>query len=194
LFVHQTRLLSRYRYLIDGKPPEPVAVSNVEQHSGLAYYITLPSGVEKTEPDQSSGQLKAVSQQSLELRVSRYAGEGVHEDIDLTNFTRQRTSFLFELRSMPISPTRSRPKENDNSTARLSASGAVTAARAVTHPRVGDAVTSIRVYRGKDGASDYEVLDTRGPLDVIRQPSPWSLTAGLGERFKDALTSLLPGK
>jgi len=75
----------------------PVALSNVEQHSGLGYYIALPPGVETGEPDQGSGQMKAVSQQSLELRISRYAGEGVHEDIDLTNFTRQTTSFQFEL-------------------------------------------------------------------------------------------------
>ena len=97
LFVHQTRLLSRYRYLIDGNPPVPVALSNIEQHSGLAYYITLPPGVETGEPDQGSGQMKGVSQQSLELRISRYAGKGVHEDIDLTNFTRETTSSYFEI-------------------------------------------------------------------------------------------------
>ena len=72
LFVHQTRLLSRYRYLIAGRPPMPVALSNVEQHSGLGY-ITLPPGVVTGEPDRGSGQMKAVSQQSLELRISRYA-------------------------------------------------------------------------------------------------------------------------
>jgi hypothetical protein len=32
LFVHQTRLVSRYRYLIDGRPPRIVAGSNVAQH------------------------------------------------------------------------------------------------------------------------------------------------------------------
>ena len=41
LFFHQTRLLSRYRYLIDDKPPLPVALSNVDQHSWLGYYIAL---------------------------------------------------------------------------------------------------------------------------------------------------------
>jgi glycogen debranching enzyme len=60
--------------------------------------------------------------------------------------------------------------------------------------RVGDAVVTIRFYRTKSGAGSYEVLDKRGPLHVLRQPSPWSLTAGFGERLKDALTSLLPGK
>ena len=38
----------------------------------------------------------------------------------------------------------------------------------------------------------YEVLEKDGKLHLLRQPSPWSLTAGLAERAKDALTSLLP--
>ena len=70
LFVHETRLLSRYRYLIDGAPPECVAHSNVEQHSWLGYYIQLPPGAETGQPDQGSGQLRPVSQQTLELRLN----------------------------------------------------------------------------------------------------------------------------
>ena len=57
--------------------------------------------------------------------------------------------------------------------------------------RVGDAKVTIRFYRQPDGASDYEILDLRGTLHVVRQPSPWSLTADFAERLKDALTSLL---
>jgi glycogen debranching enzyme len=64
----------------------------------------------------------------------------------------------------------------------------------LTNLRVGDATTTIRFYRKADGQSDYEVEDIQGSLHVIRQPSPWSLTASFGERLKDALTSLLPGK
>src|SRR5438046_8771110 len=41
LFFQQTRLLSGYRYLIDDKPPLPVALSNVAQNSWLGYYIAL---------------------------------------------------------------------------------------------------------------------------------------------------------
>lgn len=94
LFVHQTRLLSRYRYLIDGTPPQPVAVSNVEQHTWLGYYIVAAPGVE-AEEDHGSGSLGAASQETVELRVSRYVGEGLHEDLDITNFTQHRTSFEF---------------------------------------------------------------------------------------------------
>jgi hypothetical protein len=64
----------------------------------------------------------------------------------------------------------------------------------LTHLRVGDATVTIRFYRQADGTSDYRVQDVRGPLHILRQPSPWSLTAGYAERVKDALTSLLPGK
>ena len=60
--------------------------------------------------------------------------------------------------------------------------------------RVADAEVSLRFYRKANGASGYEVLEKRGHLHVIRQPSPWSLTANFGERLKDLLESLLPGK
>jgi DNA-binding transcriptional regulator YhcF (GntR family) len=59
--------------------------------------------------------------------------------------------------------------------------------------RVGGAAATIRFYRSGD-SSGYEVLDKRGALHVVRQPSPWSLTATFAERLKDLLVSLLPGK
>ncbi len=59
--------------------------------------------------------------------------------------------------------------------------------------RVGDAAVDLDFRRTEDGDTDYRVLDVRGKLHVIRQPSPWSLTADLPERLIDALTSLLPG-
>src|SRR5215213_1412864 len=97
LFVNQTRLLSRYRYLIDGQPPQPNACSNFEQHSWLGYYITLPPGITTGQKDQGSGQVPQATEQALELRLSRYVGGGVHEDVDLTNFTQQPTAFRLEL-------------------------------------------------------------------------------------------------
>ncbi|WP_437603091.1 hypothetical protein [Sorangium sp. So ce590] len=36
----------------------------------------------------------------------------------------------------------------------------------------------------------FEVLERRGNLHVVRQPSPWSLTADPAERIKDVLSSL----
>ena len=57
---------------------------------------------------------------------------------------------------------------------------------------VGKAVVAIRFYRERDGTSSYEVLDKWGHLHVVRQPSPWSLTASPAERLVDILTSALP--
>ena len=74
LFVYQTRLLSLYRYLINGEPWRPVALSNVEQHTWLGYYVALPPGV-REERDHGSGQMEVVSQQTIELRLSRFVGE-----------------------------------------------------------------------------------------------------------------------
>ena len=48
---------------------------------------------------------------------------------------------------------------------------------------VGQAVVAIRFYRESNGPSGYEVLDKRGHLHVVRQPSPWSLTASPAERL-----------
>jgi glycogen debranching enzyme len=96
LLVHQTRLLSLYRYLIDDKPWHPMALSNVKQHTWLGYYIALPPGV-KEERDPGSGQMEVISQQTLELRLSRFVGDGLHEDVDITNFTQQKTAFTLTL-------------------------------------------------------------------------------------------------
>jgi len=57
--------------------------------------------------------------------------------------------------------------------------------------RVGAASLSLRFSRTGHG-TDYEVLDKRGTLHVIRQPSPWSLTASFAGRAKGAVSSLLP--
>jgi|SRR5215510_5805956 len=70
----------------------------------------------------------------------------------------------------------------------------------VRNLRVGNAVVTIRFFRkasgasgtnGASGTTDYEVQDLKGTLHVLRQPSPWSLTAGFAERVRDALLSLV---
>jgi hypothetical protein len=58
--------------------------------------------------------------------------------------------------------------------------------------RIGSASVSIRFFRQPAGHTDYEILDQRGKLHIVRQPSPWSLTAGWGERVRDTIESLLP--
>ena len=96
LFYAETRVLSRYEYSVNGKPPQMIAVSNVEQHSWLGYYIFPPPGA-KWKKDTGSGEMEEVSEQTVELKVSRTVGYGVHEDLDLTNFSDRPCKFLFEI-------------------------------------------------------------------------------------------------
>jgi hypothetical protein len=63
----------------------------------------------------------------------------------------------------------------------------------ISNLRVADAVVTIRFLRSSNGSSDYRVVEKRGWQHIIRQPSPWSLTASLGERAMDIVTSLAPG-
>jgi glycogen debranching enzyme len=97
LFFHETRLVSRHRLTVDGEPLHAVALSNVLQHSFLGYFIRVPPGFPEEERDRGSGQTQEASQQALELRISRYVGSGLHEDVDLANFTRRPTSFRLRL-------------------------------------------------------------------------------------------------
>src|SRR5947209_17742421 len=96
LFAYETRVLSRYRYYVDGDEPQRVVVSNVEQHSWLGYYITRQPGL-KWQEDTGSGEMEPQSEETLELKVCRTVGLGVHEDIDFTNFTQVEISFPFEI-------------------------------------------------------------------------------------------------
>ncbi len=64
----------------------------------------------------------------------------------------------------------------------------------ISNLKVGKAAVDIRFFREKNGHSNYEILDKRGSLHVLRQPSPWSLSATWAERIIDMFESLLPGK
>ena len=97
LFVYETRLVSTLRYYIDGRLPSSNVLSNVEQHSFLAYYIIAAPGVDAGEPDRGSGMVPPESRQPLELRVGRFAGDGLHEDIALTNYAKDATRFTFAI-------------------------------------------------------------------------------------------------
>ena len=70
LFAYETRVLSRYRYYVDGDEPQRVVVSNVEQHSWLGYYITRQPGL-KWQEDTGSGEMEPQSEETLELKVCR---------------------------------------------------------------------------------------------------------------------------
>jgi|SRR5579864_394466 len=97
LFVHQARLLSRWEYRVNGVEPMPVALSNVQQHSWLGYYIRQAPGVPAGPHDEGSGGMVSMSEETLEIKVSRFVGEGLHEDIDLTNYTLQTITLDLEV-------------------------------------------------------------------------------------------------
>jgi glycogen debranching enzyme len=93
LFVRETRLLSRYEYRIDEHSVEPSALSNVQQHTWLGYYFTRTPGAPLRDPDRGSGMVPLATEETIELRVLRRVGEGFHEDLHLTNFSRSATQF-----------------------------------------------------------------------------------------------------
>lgn len=94
----ETRFVSRYEIRINGEHPTPNTLSNVEQHTWLGYYTYWSPSFGVAElADEGSGAMSAESEWPLELRVSRYVGDGLHEDLDLTNFTGRRISFELAL-------------------------------------------------------------------------------------------------
>lgn len=58
--------------------------------------------------------------------------------------------------------------------------------------RLGETTATLRFRRREDGHTDAEVVRKRGPLRLVRQPPPESLSAGLGDRFRALLESALP--
>jgi glycogen debranching enzyme len=97
LFFHQTRLLSRYRYYINGQRPFPLALSNIEQHSWLGYYIVLSPNAGEPGEWETLGPGGKLAQEPIELRLTRFAGEGMHEEVHVTNFTRTPVECVLEL-------------------------------------------------------------------------------------------------
>jgi glycogen debranching enzyme len=95
LFVDQTRLISRYRCLIDGEPPLPVALSNVGQHSWLGYYLI--ANAEQRDRRADLTMPEGAAQEAIELRISRVVGDGLHEDLDLANYTQRAVTLRMEL-------------------------------------------------------------------------------------------------
>jgi glycogen debranching enzyme len=93
LFVYETRLLSQHEIRINNEALIPVALSNVSQHSWLGYYILLPPGADPGPPDKGSGEVPPYAENTLEIKIARFAGEGLHEDIDLVNYSLQKSSF-----------------------------------------------------------------------------------------------------
>lgn len=86
-FSRDTRMISSYRFFIQGKP-WLLATSAAVSYYGARYYfvsprITTPQGL--------------LEERQLELRLERTVGGGVHEDFDITNYSNREVSFHFAL-------------------------------------------------------------------------------------------------
>jgi glycogen debranching enzyme len=97
LFVHETRLLSRWRYFIDDREPFANALSVVRQNHSLAYYVIAAPGVTPPPRDDGSGQMPDEARNTLELRITRWIDDGLREHVDLTNYTTETTTFVFSI-------------------------------------------------------------------------------------------------
>src|SRR5689334_12311832 len=89
LWVYETRLLSRLRWLVDGSTPSLVTSSTTEPRCKHGYFIL----------SRPASSREAAQQQTLELRLRRTVGEGLFEDVVLENHTQSDSAFelLLEL-------------------------------------------------------------------------------------------------
>jgi glycogen debranching enzyme len=114
LFVHQTRLLSRHRIQLAGRTPLLAASSNSRQDRWDGYLIVPPPG----DDGEEASLPQRASQEALELAISRVVGEGMHEDLDVTNFTRKpiRTTLVIELDADFADPEETKGKRKQKGT------------------------------------------------------------------------------
>lgn len=86
-FARDTRLLSGYRFFIQGRP-WLLATSAALSYYGARYYFVSP----RVAIEQGF-----LEERQLELRLERTVGGGVHEDFDITNYANREVSFRFTL-------------------------------------------------------------------------------------------------
>lgn len=92
LYIYDTRVLSRYRWRLNGKTPAFSCGSNIEQSNWMGYFIQAPENCKQT----PAGECDPL-EEALELRLTRSVGEGMHEDVHLTNHTQIATDVRLEL-------------------------------------------------------------------------------------------------
>jgi hypothetical protein len=97
LFVCQTRLVSIYRYRINGKAPEPVGISNLEADTQIAYYVLESPSANEDLFRGALGPGGRAATEAIELRLFRSVGDGLSEEIELRNHTQQDAALTLEL-------------------------------------------------------------------------------------------------
>lgn len=83
LYVNETRMLSRHRIRANGRPLLPVTLGAPRQDQWHGYYLLVPDS--RTMASQETK--AAAATDSIELHLVRSLGEGMHEDLSLTNYS-----------------------------------------------------------------------------------------------------------
>src|SRR5262249_29371864 len=98
LYERDLRLLSRHRLLLHGRPPRLDAHSAVDPYSTLAYYVAPPTPHAPDDRD-ALGLSEGERDRQLVLRVARFVGRGLHEDVEVANhgLTDARLELAWEL-------------------------------------------------------------------------------------------------
>jgi glycogen debranching enzyme len=98
LYERDLRLLSRYRLLVHGRPPRLDAISTVDAHSTLAYYVCPPRPDDGGEAD-ALGLSELEDDRQVVVRLARFVGRGLHEVLDVANHgtTPARLGLAWEL-------------------------------------------------------------------------------------------------
>lgn len=88
LFVHETRMLSRYTWLLN-RGLYCAESSAVRQNSLLVYAISRPRRLERGYSGQvrGHGSARDATEETIELRLATVLSDGLHQDADITNFT-----------------------------------------------------------------------------------------------------------
>lgn len=84
LYWHDLRLLSRYRLYVNGEPPRLDALSAVDAYSSLAYYVCPANRGDGDRLDLMGLPVHEADRQVV-IRVASFCGEGLHEEIEITN-------------------------------------------------------------------------------------------------------------
>jgi hypothetical protein len=101
VFAGDTRFVNHYKLFIDGAPWELLTSSAVNYYAARIYLANPEIATD-------AGTIRA---RELGLVVTRTIGDGIHEDLDLTNYSLQPVRFQLEiaLRSASASPCGTRP-------------------------------------------------------------------------------------
>jgi glycogen debranching enzyme len=92
LYEHDLRLLATYRLSVNGEEPRLDVLSAVHPHSSLGYYVCAPTPG-RGEVD-ALGLSKDEQDREVVLELERFVGRGLHEDLQVTNFSQDPAELL----------------------------------------------------------------------------------------------------